>query len=285
MYSTFGKKIGNTEYDVRLLNYNLIRVDDYINSYTSILHRCIFCVKLFKRKPKELSKIKCNCQKHKNSYLDKLYLKDIELIGEYKNMRTKTNHRCLNCGLIFSSTPKSVYNSSIGCPSCSGKKFSIGKYKSLLPSDISLIDDVYNGSNKYLEHRCNICDNTWVTKPNYILHMDCGCPYCSSSKGERIISEILNNLEIKYEKEKIVKIDNINYRFDFFIPDINLFIEYDGIQHFESVDYFGGIDQFKIIQMNDVIKNNWVSKNNFKLIRMPYYSDIEIEINKIINNI
>ncbi len=80
----------------------------------------------------------------------------------------------------------------------------------------------------------------WKTKPNYILHMKCGCPFCSSSKGEKEISNILDIMNINYETEKVINIDSINYRFDFYISDINLFIEYDGIQHFESIEYFGG---------------------------------------------
>lgn len=277
MYS--GKKIGNIEYDERLLSYNLIRIEDYINSYTPLLHKCIFCGKEFKRKPKELNKIRCNCQKNKKSYLDKITSKNIELIGEYINMRKKIEHKCLNCKLVFLSTPKNILNSVIGCPSCSGKKFSTEKYKQLLPNNIHLLDDIYDGSNKYLKHQCDICKNIWETKPNYILHMNCGCPYCSSSKGEIKISNLLNELGIKFEKEKIIKIDNTNYRFDFFISEMNLFIEYDGIQHFEPIKYFGGDNQFDIIKSNDMIKNNWISQNNFHLIRIPYYiKDIELDL-------
>ena len=109
--------------------------------------------------------------------------------------------------------------------------------------------------------------------------MNCGCPYCSSSKGEIKISNLLNELGIKFEKEKIIKIDNTNYRFDFFISEMNLFIEYDGIQHFEPIKYFGGDNQFDIIKSNDMIKNNWISQNNFHLIRIPYYiKDIELDL-------
>ena len=137
-------------------------------------------------------------------------------------------------------------------------------------------NEIYDGSNKYLNHLCKICNRTWATKPNYILHMDCGCVHCSSSKGEKEISLILDKLLFVYEKEKMVKINGINYRFDFYIPEISLFIEYDGIQHFEPIEFFGGDDQFELIKNNDIIKNKWITDNNYHIIRIPFYiNDIQ----------
>ena len=34
-------------------------------------------------------------------------------------------------------------------------------------------------------------------------------------------------------------------KFDFYIPDLGILIEYDGIQHYEPSDFFGGIKAFK----------------------------------------
>jgi hypothetical protein len=55
------------------------------------------------------------------------------------------------------------------------------------------------------------------------------------------------------------------------LPDYNICIEYDGIQHFESVDYFGGELGFINTQMRDNIKNEYCKNNNIKLIRIPYW--------------
>jgi hypothetical protein len=49
-----------------------------------------------------------------------------------------------------------------------------------------------------------------------------------------------------------------------------LFIEFDGIQHFESKEFFGGDEYFKKIQESDKIKNNWCVNNRYKLIRITY---------------
>ena len=36
---------------------------------------------------------------------------------------------------------------------------------------------------------------------------------------------------------------------DFYLPEYNMCIEYDGIQHFESVTFFGGDKYLKYVQM------------------------------------
>ena len=100
----------------------------------------------------------------------------------------------------------------------------------------------------------------------------CGC---ITSRGEEKIVEILNELGIKYEKEKKFK-DCINpktdypLRFDFFLPDYNCCIEYDGGQHYEAIDYFGGKNTLTDVQYRDNIKNNFCKENNIQLIRIPY---------------
>ena len=122
-YSTKGLKLTNEEYDLRLINYNLMRVDDYINSKTVIKHACIYCSKIYKVKPKELCRIACDCLLKGTEYKLKIKSKDLELLENYKNIKTKLLHKCLKCNNSFSTTPKTILQSKIGCPSCSGKKF------------------------------------------------------------------------------------------------------------------------------------------------------------------
>jgi predicted nucleic acid-binding Zn-ribbon protein len=268
-YSKKGIKLTNQEYDLRLLEYKLKRLEDYIDSKTSIKHVCINCNKIFRVKPKELNRINCDCFLKGAEYKKNIYNKNIVPIENYRNIKSKILHKCLNCQLEFYSSPKTILKSKIGCTSCSGKKFTEEKYKSLLPSNIELIGE-YIDTAKATLHKCLECDNKWTTKPNYILHMGCGCPNCASSKGEKLIQKLLEDLSIYYLKEKNVEIYGFKYRFDFFIDNLNLFIEFDGIQHFESKEFFGGDEYFKKIQESDKIKNNWCVNNRYKLIRITY---------------
>jgi len=63
-----------------------------------------------------------------------------------------------------------------------------------------------------------------------------------SSTGENSIREYLNINNMVFESEKTFEnCRNIKVlRFDFYCPNENLCIEYDGKQHYQSVDYFGG---------------------------------------------
>jgi len=285
-YSKSGIKITNSQYDDKLLVNNLFtRVDDYINSNTAIGHKCTRCDKIYNKKPKQISKLICKCVERESFYIKSISDKDILLIGTYINARTKIEHLCKKCDLRFLSTPKTISNSVNGCPSCSGKKFSIETYKKMLPDNIILLDSVYDGSNKKAKHKCTICDNVWETKPNHIIHMGCGCPNCSSSKGENMIKQTLDNIGLSYIKEKSINIDGVNYRFDFYIDDIDLFIEYDGIQHYLPIDHFGGYLEYEKIVNRDKIKNDWISENKHKILRISYKDDIEYELLKYLMNI
>ncbi len=108
-----------------------------------------------------------------------------------------------------------------------------------------------------------------------------GCPVCKSSKGEKKVNDILNKMNISFIHHHVFK-DFTNYEYDFFIPEKNICIEYDGIQHFQPVNYFGGKKAFEEQQIRDKIKNDYCLKNNIKLIRISY---IEKNIEKILTNI
>lgn len=102
-----------------------------------------------------------------------------------------------------------------------------------------------------------------------------------NSKGEKQISEILEKLNIKFKREyKFDNCKNINVlSFDFYLPDYNFCIEYDGKQHYEPNDFFGGINSFEKIKHNDKIKNEYCKNNNIHLIRIRYDDDIDVVLN------
>lgn len=271
MYSKLGIKLTNEQFDSKISESGFIRIDNYINTLTVLRFKCKICGKIFKKKPKEFNKLKCNCVVRSDKYKEYIKDKKLLLLDAFSNVRTKIRHKCLICDNIFLSCPKSIKGSIYGCPYCSGTKISNKDYISKLPKDIQLIGE-YKNSYSRVEHKCLVCDNNWTTKPNYILHMGCGCPFCSASKGEKFITNLLTNIGINFETEYPIRINNKTYYYDFYIPDINLAIEYNGIQHFEPVDYFGGKEHFLIICENDKVKSEWSDKNNINLLQIPYYN-------------
>ncbi len=113
------------------------------------------------------------------------------------------------------------------------------------------------------------------------------CPNCHTiSKGENLIAKILQSINVKYNRQHYFE----NCRgiknplpFDFYLPDYNICIEYDGVQHFEPISAFGGIDAFNILKNNDFIKNKFCKINDIVLIRIPYYD--RDNLYKILSNI
>jgi hypothetical protein len=105
------------------------------------------------------------------------------------------------------------------------------------------------------------------------------------SKGEAAISKILTDLNIVFEREK--KFDgckNIKpLPFDFYLPEWNISIEFDGEHHFRFKGFWNaGRTTLEITQKNDRIKNRYCRKNNIKLIRIPF--NMVDRIDKIIYN-
>ena len=145
----------------------------------------------------------------------------------------------------------------------------------------------YKSAKTLMNVKCNKCGNIWNVSPDHLLNRKDNCPMCSyignNSKGNKAVEEYLKNNNIYYEREKKFKTlkgikKQNNLRFDFYLPKLNICIEYDGEQHFKPIELFGGEKQYKIQVENDNIKNKFCKENNIKLIRIPYY-----ELNNIPN--
>jgi len=134
--------------------------------------------------------------------------------------------------------------------------------------------------------RCTICGNVFEQKTANHLQGQ-GCPFCKRSFAERRIESYLKNKNIKFEIEKWFN----NCRgikkplpFDFYLPDYNMCIEYDGKQHFEPIDFSKGkqskeeiLEQFKNLKRNDFIKTKFCLENDISLVRIPYYERNRLE--------
>lgn len=95
-----------------------------------------------------------------------------------------------------------------------------------------------------------------------------GCGRCNESRGERKISILFDNLNILYKREFIIP--SYKYRYDFYIPELNTLIEYDGILHFKAVDRFGGIDGLASIKERDRNKTSLAKLKGYEIIRITY---------------
>lgn len=197
-------------------------------------------------------------------------------INKYENNRQYIDIYCRKHG-YFKQTINNHLNN--GCPKCAGKKLNndlfIEKSNIIHNNAYSYLKANYKGNKSVVTITCNKHgDFTQIANDHLMGH---GCPICKSSKGEKIIANFLNENNIKYETQKkfIDCKDNRQLPFDFWIPDRNMCIEYDGRQHFEIIEKWGGeealIDRIK----KDTIKDNFCKSKGIDLLRIRYDEDVE----------
>lgn len=206
---------------------------------------------------------------HNNKY-------DYSLV-KYIGSRTKVKIICKEHG-IFEQIPSGHLDGK-GCLSCSG-------YKKLTTEDFfrranEIHEWKYDYSlvkyNNHYEKVEIICQKHGKFIQGAGSHLaGVGCPHCCESKGEKIINSWLLKEGINFQRQKTF--NNCKFKgqlyFDFYLPDYNLCIEYDGLQHFKPIKHFGGDENFYLIKKRDKIKNKFCDKHNIELLRISYKDNV-----------
>lgn len=148
--------------------------------------------------------------------------------------------------------------------------------------DVEILGEYIRNDIK-IKCRCKKCGRILYITPNH-LQQGKGCKYCHNSLGENKIINYLDNNNINYKYQYIFDdCKNIHpLPFDFYLPDYNICIEYNGEQHYRAVEYFGSAKSFRKQKKRDKIKEQYCKNNNIKLIIIPYTQFNSI--NKILDN-
>lgn len=226
----------------------------------------------------------------RSKFGDKFNYTDVNYINNSTNIKLT----CVSHG-EFLVLPSVHLSSNTGCSKCSSENTS--KILKLDTEDLLLRFNKIHG-NRYdyskVEYQsCNkkveiICSKHGSFLQSSKQHLrGQGCPNCNISIGEFIISEYLKSRSIKYYTQHTFNDCKYKHRlrFDFYLPDINTIIEFDGIQHFEPVGIFGGNKSLKSQIDRDVIKNKYCLDNSINLIRVKYDDCIEKKLNQKLNEI
>jgi len=264
-------------------DYNKVIYNGYMNKVE------IICEEhgLFKQTPNAHIGLSQGCPKCSNryNYTTKEFIKNAKEIHgnkydynlvKYKNNFTKIKIICKKHKHIFEQKPNNHIIQKQGCPKCNGTvkrtndvfiKDSIKVHGDRY--DYSLVDYINNNTKVKI-----LCKEHGEFSQSAKCHINRsqGCPKCRKSKCEETILKTLKDNNIKYITQK--KFDGCKDKntlpFDFYLPEYNMCIEYDGIQHFEPIEYWGGLKNFEYIQKHDKIKNKYCKKHNIKLIRIEY---------------
>ncbi len=235
---------------------------------------------------------RCGIQKNINNQKKKIYdlLKEFDLSHNnsnisfsypdiekyYINNHTKIPILCNQCKKVFWREPI-THKKGFSCPYCSGWHRTLNEWIEIFENihgknkyGYSEIHEI-NSSNEIISVKC-YKHGIFKTKASY-HQQGSGCPKCKLSHGENIIEIFLKENNIIYEIQK--KFKDCKYKnflkFDFYLPEYNMCIEYDGGLHFKPVEYFGGEEAFEKTKMRDQIKNDYCKNNNIKLVRIPYW--------------
>lgn len=140
----------------------------------------------------------------------------------------------------------------------------------------------YKGRHEKIKIICSKHGIFYQTPHNHLSGK--GCTFCKESKGEKTINKFLTDNNINFIREyrfNDCKLKN-TLPFDFYLPEYNICIEFNGKQHYESNKHFGGDKGFKETIKRDKIKLKYCSFKNIELITIKYNENINKKLTKLI---
>lgn len=198
-------------------------------------------------------------------------------IKGYTKFSEKCVFYCNKCKTYFKQTPRRIIIEKIyGCNCCPTKKKTHQDFLEELGEqtlkEFEILSE-YSGMDKKIKIKHKKCGTVLELTPYQFItrHNKKYCPICyyKKSQGEIVIAQFLQENNIEFQKEFVFP--NLKkYRFDFYLPELNTIIEYDGAQHFYPVDYFGGEKALLETQRRDQEKNQYCLNNKITLLRIPY---------------
>ena len=210
----------------------------------------------------------------------------------YRGNTGKLSLHCSLCDDVFKMSWSDL-NSGNGCPVCAGvqtgEKHSLANvYPNLLKywsksNDCSPFNFT-SRSHKKVYWICILCGEDYELRiDDKVTNGSLSCRKCHLSSGEGEIFVFLSDfLKLKDGEDFIRQYrfydcrDKIPLPFDFYIPYLNLCIEYNGNQHYKPTDFFGkgtlwAKSELKKIKKRDKIKIDYCKDKKINLLIIPHW--------------
>lgn len=283
--------------------YSLLSEYELSSKHVEIKHN--ICGHKYKIRPNAFLKgcrcPNCNGNKSKQKTTEQfkkevydLVGEEYKVLGEYKTRSTKIKIKHTKCGREYYVEPGNfLYKSR--CIECHYESVRIQKeeidtrVKDILGRDYKVIE--YNGvGQKKSVMKHYKCNKTFEVRLDDVFHRKSGCPYCSQSRGEDYVESYLKNRNIKYIQQK--KFDDLmscrQLSYDFYLPDYNILIEYQGEQHFNPKNFGGvskeiSIERLKKQKIHDKIKRKYAKEKGYVLLEPTYKLDSLEKVEKYLN--
>lgn len=193
---------------------------------------------------------------------------------------------CLKCDYVNELWVSNILrNNQCNCQRCSGQRkdkddiIYFQELNTLYPNKFTILTP-YKNVKTDIKVKCNDCGFIRNVKPTALMNSGF-CPKCGKIKsiGENFISKWLDEHHINYEVQKYFKNWDIGlHYFDFYLPELNLVIEYHGQQHYSFNPYFHRtIENFNYYLEKDKIKKETCLQHgiNYISINSKNYCHLE----------
>lgn len=191
-------------------------------------------------------------------------------------LHSKIKIFCKKCNKYFYQEANSHLRGR-GCPHCANKTLStfdiVNLFKSVHGNKYDYSKVIYKGMKTKVCIICPVHGEFWQTPYNH-FKMKQGCPSCKESHLENEIRTLLEKYNIKFDYDKSRAWLN-KQRLDFYLPEYNVAIECQGIQHFKPTSFSSKISAetaFKKLRKLDTVKYIKCKENNIKLL---YFTDLK----------
>ena len=165
-----------------------------------------------------------------------------------------------------------------GCKECGTNKLNtetfIKKAKKIHGDDFSYEKTIYKSIFDYVTVKCNRCGTEYeVIAHNHLKGR--GCRFCKHSNLELEIEKFLKDNNIEFEYQKFFKWLG-RKSLDFYLPEYNIAIECQGIQHFSFKESSKIFTEKKMLRTkeSDKCKKKICEENGITIL---YYSNLGIE--------
>ena len=239
-------------------------------------HKCPKCQGVIKRTNQQFKK-----------EVSELVGNEYTFFDSYQGTNTKLKVRHNKCGNIYYVSPYHFLIRNRRCPKCAAiKQHEQLKFtnEEFVQKVVALAGDKYTFLEKYrgmhykLKVRHNQCGYTWSVMPYQFINGS-RCPRCwrlGKSRGETFVFQGLKKLNYSENIDfKYAYVIKNKQHLDFYLPKLQIGIEYDGEQHFRPFSFNkAGLNKkqenLRKVQQRDQRKNKYCAEHNIKLIRIPY---------------
>ena len=202
---------------------------------------------------------------------------------EYKNQHTKVCIICPEHGEFWQQAQSHLRGN--GCPKCSQRHHYTTE--EWIKEARKIHGDKYDYSKvEYINKSTKVCiicpehGEFWQTPEKHVNGSQ-GCPKCDSSSLEESVRLLLQRNSISFEEQYTsdwLKDGKGIKKLDFFLPEYNIGIECQGIQHFKQT-WFGSGKRYEYhkldnTQKRDKLKYDLCKEHNIEIL---YYTDVKLE--------